>query len=93
VQQPGNKEEKNPSIEPFKGKIYRKYPPIFQFSREGKFAAKYSSAREASEKLGIKALNIRCCLAGKARTAGGFQWRPSDDPLFKNGITDIPPVP
>jgi hypothetical protein len=92
LQQPGNKEEKKPSIEPFKGKIPRKYPPIFQFSRDGKFIAKYSSAREASGKLGINTMNIRLCLAGKGKTSGGFQWRPSDDPLFKNGITDIPPV-
>jgi hypothetical protein len=82
-----------PSIEPFKGKILRQYPPIFQFSREGKFIAKFSSAKEASEKLGINAMCIRRCLAGEAKTSAGFQWRPSDDPLFKNGITGIPPVP
>lgn len=91
VHWPGNK-KKPPSIDPFKGKIFRKYPPIFQFSLEGKFIAPYSSAREAFEKLGINAMSIRRCLSGKARTTGGFQWRPSDDPLFKNGITGIPPV-
>lgn len=49
--------------------------PVLQFSHDGVFIAKYQSALIASEKLGICKRNIAHCAAGKAKMAGGFNWK------------------
>ncbi|MCP5050378.1 MAG: hypothetical protein GY940_24660, partial [bacterium] len=87
-----SKEEGSPSIEPYKGKIYKMYATVLQFSRAGKFISRYSSVRDAAKGQGIDMGSIRNCINRVRRTAGGYQWRSPDDPLFKNGIVNIPPV-
>jgi len=54
--------------------------PVVQFSREGQFMFEYSSLKDAEQKTGIKADNIRACCtkAKKGSTtvsAGGYLWR------------------
>jgi hypothetical protein len=81
-----------PSIEPNKNKIMKRYTSIFQFSLQGDFIREYPSVRGASKKLGIIYSNINACLCGTIKTAGGFQWRSGDDPMFKAGIISLGPV-
>ncbi|UCH92246.1 MAG: hypothetical protein JSV88_18375 [Candidatus Aminicenantes bacterium] len=85
------KAKKIKNIEPVKEvpPLYQERP-VFRFSLEGKFIKEYPSIREAERKTGIN--SIHGALTNAYKTAGGCQWRYKDDPLFKNGIIDIPPV-
>ncbi|MFC2146872.1 NUMOD1 domain-containing DNA-binding protein, partial [Acidobacteriota bacterium] len=69
-----------------------KHAEILQFTRKGKFLREYSSMSEAANLLGINPIVLSRCLKGKQKTAGGYQWRPANDPSFKNGIVNIPPL-
>ncbi len=66
---------------------------VLQFDLEGHFIRQFASSGAAVESCGAGRKNINSCLSGFVKTSGGFQWRYSTDPLFENGITDIPPVP
>jgi|GEM_PF-546549 len=85
------KTKKIRNIEPLK-EVPPKYPvrPVCQFTLEGKFIKEYPSLREAERKTGIP--SIHGAVREEYKTAGGFQWRYKDDPMFKKGITDIPAV-
>jgi hypothetical protein len=65
---------------------------VFQFDLKGKYMGKYPSIGEASKAVGVTADAIGNCLRTVQKTAGGFQWRYQSDPIFKDGIVDIPPV-
>jgi hypothetical protein len=65
---------------------------VLQFDLKGKFIQKFKNIKEASESLGISRHTIALCIRKKIQTSGGFQWRPIEDPWFKNGIINIPEV-
>jgi hypothetical protein len=82
------------NIGPLPPQVNPRAKAVLQFDLEGNFIKEYPSISAARKEIGVIAPDIGECTRGKRKTtAGGFQWRPSDDPLFKNGITDIPPVP
>jgi len=66
--------------------------PVVRFHRDGRYISEYSSLIEASKKTGVPNSIISSCALRNIPTAGGFQWRYWDDPAFKHGIQDIPPV-
>jgi len=76
-------------IDPDPNRLLR---PVCQFGRDGKFLREYSSRFEAGKDLGIDHMAIYRCLKGFQKTAGDFQWRYKKDPIFDEGIVDIPPV-
>jgi len=85
------KDEEIRDIEPVRpGKTLR---AVCQFAPDGRFIRQYPSIREAAGKTNINKNTIYRCAIKKSNTygCGGFQWRFKDDPLFKNGIKDIPP--
>ena len=47
--------------------------PIFQFTKDGEFIKEWPSLSDAYRQLGIA--NIRACLKGYRKSAGGFVWR------------------
>lgn len=49
--------------------------PIIQYTKGGKFIAKWEGAKEAEKALGISDGNIWLCCNKKRKTAGGFVWR------------------
>lgn len=51
----------------------KKYHPVLQFSKEGKFINEFDSIKEAIEKTGIKHISSVC--RGERKTAGGFFWK------------------
>src|SRR5574344_770886 len=59
-----------------KGKIfYDKEQPVYQYSINNDFIAKYNSIKHASEATNIKYCNISNTIHGKQKTAGGFIWK------------------
>ena len=48
---------------------------ILQFTLEGEFIKKWSSARQASLVLGIDAMGIRKCANGEYKKSGGYKWK------------------
>lgn len=59
-----------------KGKvIYDNEQPVYQYSINNDFIAKYNSIKQASEATNIKHCNISNTIHGKQKTAGGFIWR------------------
>jgi len=64
---------------------------VCQFAKDGTFIRQYPSILEAAGKTNINKYTIYRCAIKKSNTCGGFQWRFKDDPIFKNGIKDIPP--
>lgn len=49
--------------------------PVLQFSREGFFIAQYNGVAEAARKVGVLASHICCCLKGRRKSCGGYQWK------------------
>lgn len=49
--------------------------PILQYTKDGKFVARWEGAKEAEKALGISDGNIWMCCNLKRKTAGGFVWR------------------
>lgn len=49
--------------------------PVVQLTLSGEVVAKFCNAHEAERKTGIRNGNISSCCRGKARTAGGYEWR------------------
>lgn len=66
---------------------------VVQFDLDGNFIMEYSTIAQAVEFLDVDSPGISQCASGIHKTAGGFQWRYRDDPLFKNGIVNIGPAP
>lgn len=52
--------------------------PVLQFTKDGKFVAKYYSAKEAQRQTGVCYSTICGCCRGKRKSAGGFIWRFAD---------------
>jgi predicted DNA-binding protein YlxM (UPF0122 family) len=78
-------------IEPIKRFSSKNLEAVCQFARDGTFIRQYPSIIEAAEKTNIKKYKIFFCTIKKQKMTGGFQWRFRNDPIFKNGIVDIPP--
>lgn len=55
------------------GKLASK--PIIQISIEGKILNRFSSIKEATQKLNIKNHHISSCAAGKRKTSNGYIWK------------------
>lgn len=71
-------------IDPIQSKR-RKGRAVCQFSREGKFIAEYPSIIKASEETGVGYANIGLVVSQRKqnRTAGGYQWRYTDECKIK----------
>lgn len=66
--------------------------PVLQFDFKGNYMAEYPSYAEASRAVRGKATSISSCARGIYHTAAGYQWRLKSDPMFKNGVVNIPPI-
>jgi hypothetical protein len=66
--------------------------PVLQFDLKGNYMAEYPSYAEASRVVGVKATSISSCARGLNHTAAGYQWRLKNDPMFENGVVNIPPI-
>ena len=53
--------------------------PVCQISADGTTVAIYVSGREAARQTGVQQTNIVKCCLGKAKTAGGYQWKYEND--------------
>lgn len=49
--------------------------PVLQYDMHGTFIARYESLSEAARILGIGAGHICCCLKGRRKSCGGYQWK------------------
>jgi hypothetical protein len=67
-------------------------PGVLQFDLNGKFIREFPHVNDAAKAVGVYHSGIRKCLSGRNRKCRGFQWRSINDPRFKNGIIDIPPL-
>jgi hypothetical protein len=67
--------------------------PILQFNKKGEYLQEFSSVMEAVEILDLNPSNLKDCLKGKKRVTGEHQWRYKHDPIFKDGISNIQPIP
>lgn len=63
-----------PDIAPVKLNI-KKSIPVHQFGLDGKYLQTFPSQQKASNATGATLNGISNCINGKAKTAGGFQWR------------------
>lgn len=70
-------------IEAVQYSVHTRARSLLQFDLQGKFKQEYPSVMEASRITGISPASISECARGNLVTAGGFQWRFKDDPLFK----------
>ncbi len=67
-------------------------PEILQFDTKGKYIRTFPNAVAAGKAVGVIRESILVCTYGKIKKTAGYQWRSITDPLFKDGIVDIPPV-
>ncbi len=49
--------------------------PVLQFDKHGIFIARHKGVAEAARSLGIGASHICCCIKGRRKTCGGYQWK------------------
>lgn len=56
--------------------------PIYQYDKLGHFIRQWDSASDASRALSLDTSTIYACCKHKAKSAGGFIWRYTDDPLL-----------
>ena len=49
--------------------------PVLQFDKDGCFIARHESVSEAARTVGVLASHICCCLKGRRRSCGGYQWK------------------
>jgi hypothetical protein len=66
--------------------------PILQFDLKGNFIKEYPTILEAEKHVNTSYSSISKSALGEYETAGGFQWRYKDDPIFKKGVVKIAPV-
>ena len=52
----------------------KKSKPVYQYTKNGQFVAKYPSVSEVERQLGYKIQNISLCCHGKIKSAYGFIW-------------------
>lgn len=79
------KYEKYDSIEKLNTEEKSFAKKIEQYSLDGSFIKEWSSITSAEESLGIKNGIGKCC-RGKAKTAGGYQWKYKDDNRVINSL-------
>lgn len=65
---------------------------VLQFDMKGTFIKRFESITVAAKEVGVNPDSITACLNNKFYTAKKFQWKDADDPLFRNGIKNIPEV-
>ncbi|MCP5054326.1 MAG: hypothetical protein GY940_44570 [bacterium] len=76
----------------------RKQPPprpgleVLQFDMRGNYLKKYASPTVVCDTLGLDYGQLRNSLRNRSRSTGGFQWFYLKDPLFKDGIRNLPSV-
>ncbi len=70
----------------------RKTKTVVQFSLKGEFIKEYPSLHQAARETKLLVTNISNCACKRARTCGGFQWLFRNDPMFKEGIRDVPRI-
>lgn len=58
----------------YNGKAQRCCKPVAQYSLDGKFIRRWTSAREVSKTTGIQYKNISAVCRGKRNNAGGYLW-------------------
>lgn len=63
----------------YANKPLRSAKPVYQAGLDGAYIARWASAREASQKLGVEFKNISACCLGKRCSAGGYRWRFADE--------------
>lgn len=78
-------------IPPLPTRKYINAKIVYQFGQDGTFIREYPSMSEAARKVGISKHCLESCIKNK-KTGAGFQWRHASEPLFKNGIVNIPSV-
>ena len=49
--------------------------PILQFDKDGIFIARHGGVAEAARNAGVLASHICCCLKGRRKSCGGYQWK------------------
>lgn len=49
--------------------------PVLQYDRHGIFIARHDGVVEAARTVGVSAGHICCCLKGRRKTCGGYQWK------------------
>jgi len=65
---------------------------VLQFDLNGKFIKKYPDAIAAGKAVKVGRQSILNCTSGYIKRCRGFQWRSIADPMFIDGIVDIPPL-
>jgi hypothetical protein len=65
---------------------------ILQFDLKGNFIKEYPTILEAEKHVNTNCSSISTCARGKYKTAGGYQWRYKNDPIFKKGVVKIAPA-
>lgn len=60
--------------------------PVQQYDTQGNFIKEYESANEAERQTGANSSNIASCCNKKLKSAGGYQWKYSDDDCTINKI-------
>jgi hypothetical protein len=80
------------NIDPVAPTIWPTCKAVIQFDFQGNFVNEYPSMSAAARETGICVGNIALCIKGKIKSAGGFQWKFRNDPLFSTGIVKIEPV-
>ncbi len=49
--------------------------PVLQFDKCGNFIARHEGVASAARNVGISASHLCCCLKGRRKTSGGYQWK------------------
>jgi len=61
-----------------KKRVEKMSKPVYQYTKDGKFVAEYSSASEVERQLGFDQGSISACCNGKRKSAYGYIWRFKD---------------
>lgn len=62
---------------------------ICQYAVDGELINAFEYSGEASEKTGVSRSAIANCLCGLSKTAGGFIWKKSDEPITEEDILSV----
>lgn len=49
--------------------------PVVQFTKDGRFVARYGCMSDAKKALNNKSLHISACCSGKRKSSGGYVWK------------------
>lgn len=59
----------------------KKFKSVIQYTLDGQLVAEYPSIKEVSKQTGIDKCHISSCCQGKRKTAGGYIWKYSLQPV------------